>query len=98
MPLNDRNANKVLKYARLYIEGAGTVTLKYLMDGKNSTGGTTYENIFSETVTDTDRQVNATQLADNQSFGSGSEIQFQIETTGGVAVRSIEYDYDKLND
>ncbi len=100
MPLADRDRKKKLKYFKIYYTGvaSGTVGVKYLVDGKNSSNTTTFESILSESTTAIEDYRNATQLADNQAFAEGVEYQFQLESTGGVQIKSYEYDYDIIND
>lgn len=99
MPVSDRNAEKILKAVKVFYTGkaSGTITVKYLIDGKNSSDTTTFETILSESTSAEESYVNASQLADGNAFGSGVEFQFQIESDNGVEIKSLEYEYDKLN-
>lgn len=100
MSVFDRNKKKQLTSFKIYYTGKanGTVAVKYLVDGKNSAGTTSFETILSESTTAIETYTNATQLNDGQVFASGTEYQFQIESTGGVEIKAFEYTYENLND
>jgi hypothetical protein len=93
MPINDRGENKQLRSVRIYYTGksSGTVVVKYAVD----TG--TMTSILSESTTEIEDMKQTTMQADGQAFNAGKEIQFQIESTGGVEIKALEYEYDILN-
>lgn len=100
MPFEHRGKRKQLKSFKVYYTGktSGTIAVKYLVDGVNSSATTTFESIISESTTAKEDYKNATQLADNQAFAAGVEYQFQLESTGGVEIKSYSYEYDIIND
>lgn len=99
MAIADRGKNKQLKAVRIYYTGktSGTIAVKYLVDGLNSAGAATMESIISESTTAIEEMKQATMQADNQALNAGREIQFQLESTGGVEIKALEYEYDILN-
>ena len=100
MLLDHRNKKKQLKSFKIYFTGksSGTIGVKYLVDGKNSSNTTTFESIISETTTAIEDYKNASQIADGKAFASGVEYQFQLESTRGVEIKSYSYEYDLVND
>lgn len=100
MPIGDRGKRKKLKSVKIYYTGvtSGTIGVKYLVDGKNSSNTSTFESIISTSTTSIEAYTNATQLADNQAFADGIEYQFEITSVGGVKPKMLIYEYDVLND
>lgn len=95
MPLKDRTDQKQLEAVQIAFTGStsGTVVLKYSIDGGSWT------TIISESISSA---VASAIEATNESstgtvFGSGNEIQFEIQTTGGVAPIELKYRYSVLN-
>lgn len=89
----DRGKKKQLKAVRVHFTGkaSGTVAVKYSVDGSAMTS------LISENTTAIEDMKQAAMQADNQAFLAGREIQFQIESTGGVEIKALEYEYDNLN-
>ncbi len=93
MVINDRLENKQLQAVRISFIGktGGNIKLKYSIDGSSFATIIDYNTTAIEEVVD----------ANNDNLGdallTGKEIQFQIESTGGVEPTSIEYGYIVLN-
>ncbi len=92
MSLSDRTRLKQLEAVRISYTGktSGTVKLRYTIDGSTLT------NIISETTTAIEDTKEASTESDGTVLLSGREIAFQIESTGGVEVKSIAYKYSIL--
>lgn len=65
----------------------------------DSVAGKIYKmvSIISETTTAIEDVKEATMQNDGNAFLSGREFQFQIESTGGVEIKEVEYKYSVLN-
>lgn len=93
MKVKDRSKIKQLKAVRVYYTGksTGTINVKYAVDTATMTS------ILSETTTAIEDMKQTTMQDDTRAFSAGREIQFQIESIGGVEIKSLEYDYDTMN-
>ncbi len=93
MLITERGKNKRLKSIRVYYTGkaSGTIGVRYLVDSMAITS------VISETTNAGEGISQATMQADGQSFNDGKEIQFWLESTGGVEIKALEYEYDPLN-
>src|SRR6185436_13782731 len=93
MPIDDRGKMKQLKAFRIYYTGksSGTITVKYAVDTSTMTS------ILSETTAAAEEMKQTTMQVDGLAFTAGREIQFQLESTGGVEIKYYEYEYDFLN-
>lgn len=92
MPIADRYKSKQLQAFRLSYTGtaSGTLTLKYAVDGSTMT---TAVSLSTSSGEDT---IEATNQEDGSPFDikEGRELQFQIESTGGVKIKEFAYRYD----
>jgi len=93
MAVADRGKNKQLKAFRIYFTGkaSGTIGVKYSVDGSAMTS------IISESTTAIEDMKQTTMQVDGNAFIAGRELQFQLESTGGVEIKNYEYEYDNLN-
>lgn len=93
MPIGDRGKMKKLNAIRVYFTGKtnGTVNVKYAIDTSTMTS------VLSESTTAIEDMKQATMQADGNAFIEGREFQFQLESIGGVEIKSIEYDYEIVN-
>lgn len=93
MAVGDRYKDKQLEAVQIAYTGVanGTVALKYSVDGSAMTS------VISDSTTATEDVSEATGQADNSSFLTGREFQFQIESTGGVKIKEIRFRYSILN-
>lgn len=90
MPVEDRNDEKQLVGIQVNYTGksSGTIGVKYSSDGSALTS------IMSESTTATESLKTATQeITNGASLAPGYEFQFQLETTGGVEIKSYTYKY-----
>jgi FKBP-type peptidyl-prolyl cis-trans isomerase 2 len=53
--------------------------------------------IISESTTAIEDMKQTTMQVDGNAFIAGRELQFQLESTGGVEIKNYEYEYDNLN-
>lgn len=93
MPIADRGKNKKLDAVRITYTGKanGTVRLKYSVDGSTMTS------IISESTTAKEDVKEGTMELTGIPLLSGTEFQFQVESIGGVEIKTIEYKYTVLN-
>lgn len=95
MPIADRYKPKDLKSVRVAYTGTsgGTINVKYSVDGSTMTS------IISETTTAIeDVKKGSAEYSTSYALLSGREFQFQIESTGGVKVKELEYEYQITNE
>ncbi len=92
MPIADRYKQKKLLAVELIYTGkaSGNATLKYSFDGATMT------TIIDEDTTAIEDIKEATNQANEESFLDGRELQFQIESTGGVEIKGLRYKYSTL--
>ncbi len=93
MAIADRGKMKQLLAVRVYYTGKanGVVGVKYAVDT------TTMTSIISESTTAIEDMKQATMQIDGNALNAGREIQFQMESTGGVEIKYLEYDYEPIN-
>lgn len=93
MPIADRGKMKQLVAIRVYYTGKanGTINVKYAVDTSTMTS------VISESTTAIEDMKQATLQADGNAFKAGREIQFQLESIGGVEIKGYEYDYQVIN-
>lgn len=97
MPLADRYKLKTLKGVRISFTGkaSGTIKVKHSIDGSNLATSISETTTAIEDVKESDTiAVTSSPFTVGESFDSGREFQFQIESTGGVEVKELEYWYD----
>ncbi len=92
MPLVDRYKEKKLVAVELIYTGKanGNATLKYSFDGATMTTIIDEDTMANEDVKE------ATNQNDSDPFSNGRELQFQIESTGGVEIKGLRYKYSTL--
>lgn len=91
MPIVDRYKDKQIEAFRVSYTGvtSGTLTLKYAVDGSTMTTA------VSKSTSAGEYTIEATSQEDGSPFDikTGRELQFQIETTGGVKIKELAYRY-----
>lgn len=99
MTISDRSKNKRLNAVRVLFTGKtnGTIQVKYSVDGSVFTSliPASGDNNSTTTAKEDVREANAE--LDGTQFLEGREFQFQLESTGGVEIKSLEYEYEKTN-
>lgn len=93
MPLDDRYKLKHLKSVQIAYTGktSGTIKVKYSVDGS------AMADVISEITTAIEDVKQASQDTSGNPLLSGREFQFQIESTGGVEIKELKYEYTVLN-
>lgn len=90
MPIQDRNEQKQFEAFRISYTGkaSGTIVLKYTVDGSTLTSIIS----VSTTAIEDLKECNA-EITDEKQLLEGREMQYQIESTGGVEIKEVAYKY-----